>query len=1417
MAGITDTETNNGRTHTTGMTFGAGRSTSCSVRARLPLRAAAILAAALAAVLVSTAPAMALSQRGHEFAFSFGSSGEGGLSDPGGVAVSEMTGDVYVLDRGHYRIVQYAPERNGKGKITGYKFASAWGWGVKKGSTGKEYEECAAGECNLSGISGTGKYQFNANVQAIAVDNCRTSEGKTCTEEEDPSVGDVYVAKEAGKNEKETIVKFSSSGNPLEKVSKVKYREGAGKEASTETEELEAEDTYGLTVALHGTVWLNYDEELYSLSDKGLAQKDNPPPLTFTFSPGKQALGLAVDAREHFYIAHQGESTDGEPLNLMSEWEVIENESGQRELEELGGGEELTEGLDYEDTSAVAVNPMNVAANEVDEQNDVYITNVATKEGREATTVAQFGPNDELIQRFGASGLNEGAGIAVDPASGGVYVTDAQTGDVDLFALEEPGPATVDSASVEQVTSESAKLEAQIDPDGAVTTYVFEYGTAPCAEDPTSCVKVEGVVPGGGYGDEAVDTHLQRGTGAPVLPGTTYHYRVRAGHEPDTSESEREGVFTTLPATANGGGIADERVWEMVSEREKGGALIEALTGSGGAIQASSSGDAITYVSNGPIGEADGNRSLEDTQMLSSRGPDGWGSQDITTPNEHGTGLGTGIGDEYRFFAEDLSLALVRPFLSLGNMAEPPLSPPVSAREEELEEEGKDYQQSTLYLRDDAPLAPAAAEAENYHAAQEDGVVMSNPGYLALVDDANVLPGAEFGSEFKERGHELSFLDATPSLSTSVVSSNVAGPPSCTFGLLGCTPGLYEWTAGELRLVNLLEDGAVAEHAELGYGAPGANSSVVRHAISNDGSRVFWGYEGHLYLRDLTKGPEGETVRLDKARGVAEPPGPTGEAKFQTASADGSRVFFTDGQRLVTGAGATPERPDLYVCEVVENASHELECELTDLTPEHETPTHEKESANVQGLVLGASETGCDESQEGCYVYFVADGALSEAANAEGEKAAPGLCGVRGYPDRTCNLYVEHYGGEPGNPGWPKLPTFIARLSSGDELDWMGLGASKEAPKSAFTSRVSPNGRYLAFMSERELTGYDNVDSSAEAKGAHDEEVFLYEASPGHLVCASCDPSGARPTGILDPPKEDASGKTIVGPEGSGLLVDRPRVWAGRWLAGSIPGWTLLHEKGETEPYSFYQSRYLSNSGRLFFDSPEALVPQDTNGKEDVYEYEPAGVPQGPHECTSASATHSVRSEGCVGLISSGTSDRESAFLDASEAGGEGEHGEELSEGGGDVFFVTAAPLVPQDTDTSFDVYDAHECTGASPCIVPPEERTPTVCEATEACRPYSYSAPASGNPGSVSPPGPGNIAPKQNVLPIKIVKPKPLTRAQKLANALKACRRDFGHARRKRAACEASARRKYGPIGKQARGRTSSVHGTRGSSRGAR
>jgi hypothetical protein len=282
--------------------------------------------------------------------------------------------------------------------------------------------------------------------------------------------------------------------------------------------------------------------------------------------------------------------------------------------------------------------------------------------------------------------------------------------------------------------------------------------------------------------------------------------------------------------------------------------------------------------------------------------------------------------------------------------------------------------------------------------------------------------------------------------------------------------------------------------------------------------------------------------------------------------------------------------------------------------------------------------------------------------------------------------------------------------------------------------------------------------------------VFLFDSDGVGISCVSCDPTGVRPQGVFD--QEDSG-------EGLGLVVDRPLAWVNRWLAGSIPGWTAQNLES-----ALYQSRYLSNEGRLFFDSADALVPgiaaptreeevagqMQKVGVENVYEYEPAGV----GGCAGASG-------GCVALLSGGSSERESAFLEATPSGN-------------DVFFLTAAPLLPQDTDTAFDVYDARTCTAESPCLSPPPP-TAARCGEVGVCRPTSSTSQTFiGASGSATSSGPGNLGPvKHEVKGVK-KSSKPLTRAQKLAKALKVCRKQDAHSKRKREACEAHARKLYGP-----------------------
>lgn len=149
---------------------------------------------------------------------------------------------------------------------------------------------------------------------------------------------------------------------------------------------------------------------------------------------------------------------------------------------------------------------------------------------------------------------------------------------------------------------------------------------------------------------------------------------------------------------------------------------------------------------------------------------------------------------------------------------------------------------------------------------------------------------------------------------------------------------------------------------------------------------------------------------------------------------------------------------------------------------------------------------------------------------------------------------------------------------------------ASDYPPASGTSRVSPDGTHLAFVSAAELTGYDNDGET---------EVFVYGPPLAGLVCASCNPTGERPQG-----------------------------------SSSIPG-ALVN--GST---SVYKPRALSGNGlRLFFDSGDDLFGKDTNSRPDVYEWEAQGV----GDCT--------RSPGCTRPISKVSGEESARFIDASSDG----------------------------------------------------------------------------------------------------------------------------------------------------------------------
>jgi hypothetical protein len=938
--------------------------------------------------------------------------------------------------------------------------------------------------------------------------------------------------------------------------------------------------------------------------------------------------------------------------------------------------------------------------------------------------------------------------------------------------LTTTGPPVIGVEPVSERGQTGVTVNAKINPEKAETTYFVEYGDTSSYGSETGPVSV-----GSGSTAQAVSVVL---SGLSV--GTTYHYRVVAENAVGQAMSEDE-MFMTVPsapvdATWVGGVKSSEAVLHAlvnplgndthvyfqygpqscqndpqvcISTPVPPGADI----GEGGvavAAEASVSGlaAATTYhyrvVASNGLGVTEGPERVFSTRMEGGLVlPDGRAWEMVTPPHKQGAPVEalTREGGIILASKDGNGLSYVVDGAQ-GEEVEGNRSPEMQQVVATRTEKGWTSRDIATPNGVAKGIAPGNAPEYQFFTPELSVALVEPPGtgaepplvegvsqntmylrdnatgtYLPVVSQANTPPGTRFDGL-------VHFDAATPDLGHVVFSSSVALTGS------GSSAGLYEWADGKLGFVSVMPGGKPARTPDLGY-----YGVVLGHSVSDDGSRVFWTTRedlgtrgGHLYLRDTVRG---QTLKVDAAQGVGEPE--KGSAEFQGASSDGSRVFFIDRQRLTADATAEPGQgsgePDLYECQIVEKGGR-LACELHDLTVEQGT------HANVQGLVLGISE-------DGTRVFLVARGVLAANENGIGEHAVAG----------KNNLYELHYDGTE----WSRV--FIATLSKEDSPEWEG---NQIANTAYVTARVSPDGGYFTFMSQAPITGYDNIDANPAAKGARDEEVFLYDAVEGSLRCVSCDPSGARPEGVLDHEKAG---------EGLGLVVDRRLVWGREgnehWLGGNIPGWT-----SQTLVSALYQSRYLSNNGRLFFNSPDRLVPAAKNHEEDVYEYEPSGV----GNCESQTG-------GCVSLLSGGESERESAFLEATPDGS-------------NVFFLTQAQLLPgQDTDTAFDIYDARECVPASPCLAsPPGKEEP--CVETETCRPAEPSQSLPNGPaGTASFTGPGTtIAPPPPPSGEGEVKGKKaskhLTRAQKLKRALKACRKRHAHAKHERKACEHKARKRY-------------------------
>jgi hypothetical protein len=527
---------------------------------------------------------------------------------------------------------------------------------------------------------------------------------------------------------------------------------------------------------------------------------------------------------------------------------------------------------------------------------------------------------------------------------------------------------------------------------------------------------------------------------------------------------------------------------------------------------------------------------------------------------------------------------------------------------------------------------------------------------------------------------------------------------------LSCGRPHFAGASGDDSHILFQTEAPLTEEAEQAEEAQKQHSSFEERCVFS--CNLYDSTGGRLQLVNVLPGPEHRTVPNSTFGGPSDsenPPDLSG-----VISADGSRVFWTDTQPGVDfdhlylrergtitvpvslGAAkfwtASPDGRYAFYTEGEKLYRFNADTNTRELLA-GEGLAHE--IAGVQG-VLGVNQTG----EDGAYVYFVATGVLTATKNANEEEAAQG----------RDNLYLLHNG----------QPSFIGSLSPLDNgLEASGYGNGEQygdwqPDLGSRTAEVTPDGRYLLFESVQPLTRYNNVKPN---KGP-EVEVFTYAADTRETACASCNPDGLAPQ--VSVPAELQS--------------------------------PLAASASDT-----HMRRWVTDDGsRVFFATPQPLVHQDTNGLQDVYEWERDGT----GSCRSSS--------GCVYLLSGGHSSSASYFVEADPLGD-------------NAFFTHRGKIDgfgPLGEET--ELYDAR-VHGGFP-------QTSLACTGPE-CQSAGPLAPSVVVPSSSVFSGSGNFAaPAPSTSRTKSIAQ---LRREKLVKALRVCRKH--KAKRRRAACERTAHKRYG------------------------
>jgi hypothetical protein len=904
-----------------------------------------------------------------------------------------------------------------------------------------------------------------------------------------------------------------------------------------------------------------------------------------------EACGLAVDSAGDIYVANFSHpegveifKPDGEPLNSIEAPQPCNLAVDSTGVVYVNHFPELLQGINAFLPSQFPITPATTysesAANPIDPNATLSLAVDPVSHqlfADEVTEIAQYEDTGLRLPEFGLFTHSEG--IAVDGSEHKVYATDLEGNrQVEIFAQLPPVPPTVDSTYFTNATATEADLRAQVNPNGSKVHYRFQYVTQAAFEATGfsgSPETGEGSLPGAST-DQIASAHI-----GGLTPDTTYRFRIVAESE-GGSQMSPEPVPALITFATPPAGLPDGRSYEMVTQPKKlgevlppepvnkGSCPIECLPGGNLQLmpmQPTPDGTAVVFTGQ-PFS---GGLAAGPNEYLASRTASGWTTQSISPLLSN-----KGVNQGYKAFSADLARGVIyqegRPGIS-------GLSP-----EAPTDAEGQAF--SNLYLREtDGTLVALVREAPPNRSA----ATFANH-FVIFYGGGNAGAGGALPLSHVIFAADDALTAAVPG--TAPPAPSQAASERCRFPAEHCN--LYEWVeSGGLRLVSVLPGNASAASAPVlggglllsGLGQFVHEGPSVQGAVSDDGRRVFWSDEqnGALYVRvEGTQTLEVPSPGKCK-QSLPEPPenrlSKSERVCFLAASSDGGTVLLSNGRLDVLNAAGT---------------AYEAGEDLT---------------AGLGGFegILGAA-------QDFSRIYYVDIAALTPPGeeNENGEHAEAGKFNLYLWEDGTTSFigtlldFDNHTG-----------PSSVVMQG-----DWKVFESGR-------TAQVSPDGRYLAFMSAAPLTGYDNeVRENGECLGAICNEVFEYDSATGNLTCASCNPTGERPLGD--------SKLSLISPEKTGFAP--------------LPPLGNLAREGQ---------------GRLFFESGDVLSPHDSNGRVvDLYEWEPRGI----GSCS--------RAAGCVNLISSGHGSGDSLFVNSTPSGN-------------DAFFVTRQRLLPQDGDDLLDLYDA--------------------------------------------------------------------------------------------------------------------------------